>query len=127
MKYVPDLDKNYEGLPVPRLELRWTGSEKKTETRSCIYELILPLRELDVRRVNSGGEETREVLRVEIDRQVFPDKCLPLNENENVMTPLVLSVNARWDAAALGLRVWAVCGTYETEITNKSGSEQGGS
>lgn len=36
-------------LPAPRLQLRWLGDDEDY-SRNCVYELVLPLREHDIRR-----------------------------------------------------------------------------
>lgn len=116
MTYGPDLNKNYEGLPIPRLELRWTESTKKGKKCLCIYELVLPLKELDVRREDETGEPVREVLRVQMGEQEFSDQILPVDSEGHVQTPTALGAHARWDSSNLQLRAWAVYGLYETEL-----------
>lgn len=61
-------------LPAPRLQLRWRRPTKRELARqslgfindqrwTCVYELILPLQEGDIRRKKDSGELTLEICR----------------------------------------------------------------
>ncbi len=42
-----------DDLPLPRLQLRWEASDKNEQYQwLCHYELVIPLREFDIRREN---------------------------------------------------------------------------
>lgn len=100
-----------EGLPSPRLELEWKPISNDWEERECIYSLVIPLREHDIRREDNNKSE----LKIEIGRTTVKGGRYPVN-NGKVDTPFRDGVHAMWDAKILNLPVWAVCDTYATNV-----------
>lgn len=103
-------------MPSPRLELRWQKTGATWDMRECVYGLVLPLREGDIRRENGDGSEADERL-IEIGRT----KCtggtryLFTEADEegkpHIDTPFRDSAHAKWDSEALGgLPIYAVFG-----------------
>lgn len=97
-------------LPAPRLQFRWvehTGDHPYGW--ECHYELVLPLREFDIRReVWKDGEEVGQV-----DELVVPMKAptmrggggLPCTAPDGTRycdTPYRDGAHARWDAEVIG-------------------------
>lgn len=96
-------------LPAPRLELRWSSLDR---SRTCDYNLVLPLREHDIRREDGDGEQVRSVLTVRIG-QTKVDGPSPLRTHQGetwIETPLRNGVHAQWDAEHLKLPVYVVAG-----------------
>jgi len=104
-------------LPAPRLQLRW---ERRTEPHdfdwdgerswNCHYELVLPLREFDIRReIYEDGEEVGEQSQL-----VVPIKgptirgangCTPCVDRDGELyfdSPIRDGAHAQWDAEVLG-------------------------
>jgi hypothetical protein len=48
-------DRLPEGLPAPRLQLRWAQEECEGYDRVCYYEMVFSLREFDVRNDSKAG------------------------------------------------------------------------
>lgn len=98
-----------------------TGRRKRDEQLQnvCVYSLVMPLRELDIRR-GELGKQVRTLNYIELGRtnvkggrHVYHDK---------VETPFRDGAHSQWDADVLGLTVWAVCGdtitkTYPKDLT----------
>jgi len=98
-------------LPCPRLELLWN---KQEGIRTCIYTLVIPLRESDLRRENSKGKDVRDVLKLKIGKTIV-DGGVSVREGV-VETPYRDGCHALWDSKALGIPAYAVCGDTFTLI-----------
>lgn len=97
--------------PAPRLQLRWEKSEEP-DTWLCHYELILPLRAIDIRR-----EQYAEDGKTVIDSDELPlhiESVSSLRSSEpcasgDFAAPYRSGEHAKWDAEALsGLPVYCV-------------------
>lgn len=97
-------------LPVPRLQLRWLKSDDARYQWMCHYELVMPLREHDIRRevYDDEGMQTGEV-----DELVVPLKepscrsgggtpCRTPDGASYYDAPYRDGAHARWDSEALG-------------------------
>jgi hypothetical protein len=95
----------------PVLELTWSKSSEKGFDWHAEYELVIPVREGDVRskggvfRVKLGGTN------VETTQKGFPI------EDGKVSVPYRDGAHMKWDAEALGLEAWAVYGETRTRIS----------
>lgn len=101
-------------IPCPRLEFRWVMHGISWRERECIYSLVLPLREFDIRRENEDGEAVYSEKTIEIGRtevRGYRDGP-PIFEDGTVETPFRDGAHARLDNEALGgqLPIVAVCG-----------------
>jgi len=113
--------KDTVGLPLPRLELRWVKKGKTWDERECVYELVMPLRELDIRREDENCKQVRSVQRIEISRtKVSGGKHdHPPIYDGVVDAPFRDGAHAQWDAEALNLSVWATCGDVFSRLYPK--------
>lgn len=108
-------------LPAPRLQLRWEGGEpgETFQTRDgpvterewrCVYELVMPLREHDIRReVWKDGEEVGRQAELVIKMsegftrvRTTRTPCKGDDGRHFADTPYRDGAHARWDAAQLG-------------------------
>jgi len=101
-------------MPCPRLELEWRKTDDNWYKRECIYSLVLPLREYDVRRENEYGETVRTEIKVELGRTSVSggNGNPPILEDDTVDMPYRDGAHAFFDQEALGsqIPVVAVCG-----------------
>lgn len=117
-----------ESLPEPRLQFRWKAGDRPGLWR-CIYELVLPLREHDIRRerYNAATDKIRKrkCLRLKIsetqrDSQTAPCSS-PFGEPPQFDAPFRDGAHAKWDSEALkGLPIYCIApdGTaYKSEAT----------
>lgn len=87
-------------LPAPRLQLRWRKPTTKEKNRkshlgcdlTCVYELIIPLGEGDIRRRKKKAE-----MALEIGRTFVGTTC----DNPDY-SPFRDGAHAQWDGLALG-------------------------
>lgn len=104
--------KNIMGLPLPRLELRWVKTGATWSERDCVYEMVIPLRSLDVRREDENCKQVRSTLRIEMGRTKVTggthNDQPPIYEGK-VDAPFRDGSHAQWDADVLGLTVWSTC------------------
>lgn len=99
-------------LPAPRLQLRWAEADDgdKHYQWRCHYELVLPLREHDVRRevYDDDGIQTGEVselvvaLKPPTMRASNGEPCRARDGTRYCDAPYRDGAHAGWDAAALG-------------------------
>jgi len=104
--------KDIMGLPLPRLELRWVKIGETWNERECIYEMVMPLQELDVRREDKNGKQVRSVLRIEMGRTKVTggtENAHPPIRDGKVDAPFRDGAHAQWDADVLNMTVWATC------------------
>ena len=112
-----DLNQNIEGLPLPRLQLRWEKTDDAGEDwtqKVCIYELVLPLRALDIRAEVDGKCGEKSVLRVKMGETTSTGGGYPVHDGI-VDAPFRDGALAKWDSETLNLRVFATCGAASTE------------
>lgn len=95
-------------LPAPRLQLRYrkpTDDEMigRSPDWVCVYELILPLREHDIRREREDiGDQ--DFMALEISKTFVGTTRTPCNE-----TPFRDGAHAKWDSEVLGrLPIYAI-------------------
>jgi hypothetical protein len=99
-------------LPAPRLQLRWAEADDNDQQYQwhCHYELVLPLREHDIRRevYDDEGMQTGEVselvvpLKPPTRRGSNGEPCLAQDGSRYCDAPYRDGAHAMWDAAALG-------------------------
>lgn len=99
-------------LPAPRLQLRWAEADDgdKHYQWQCHYELVLPLREHDIRRevYDAEGMQTGEVselvvpLKPPTRRGSNCEPCRAQDGTSYCDAPYRDGAHAGWDAAALG-------------------------
>lgn len=107
-------------MPCPRLELRW---ERITDDRfnwKCVYSLVLPLGEHDIRSTDVEGNPREKVLEIGVTRSNIGDGYSPVRDGK-VGTPFRDGAHAAWDCEALGghLPIVAVCGDVATLVEKK--------
>lgn len=97
-------------MKCPRLELRWDkidGVEKE-----CAYNLVLPLRDLDIRREDGEGNRVRDCKTVELGRTRCSGGPARFDENRpdglQIETPFRDTAHICWDAEVLNLPKYAV-------------------
>lgn len=99
------------GLPAPRLQLRWAEAEAESRHHwQCHYELVLPLREHDIRRevLNDLGMPTGEVSELVVPmkpptmRTGGGEPCRAQDGSSYFDAPYRDGAHAGWDADALG-------------------------
>jgi hypothetical protein len=98
-------------LLAPRLELLW---DKQDGERTCIYSLVIPLRESDLRRENSKGKDVRNVLKLKMGKTIV-DGGVSVQDGV-VESPHRDGCHALWDSKVLGIPAYAVCGDDFTLI-----------
>lgn len=123
---------NDEGLPLPRLQLRWergnkdpsdpeAGKEPDRNVFVCFYELVMPLRELDIRRENEEGKDVKSVLRLPISVSAScGGRDTRINRDGNVDTPYRDGSHARWDSLVLRLPIYATYVGVSSEVKRAS-------
>jgi len=101
-------------MPCPRLEFRWLMAGDSWSERECVYSLVIPLREFDIRRENEDGESVFTEKFIEIGRTDVRGYRAgpPIHEDGTIDTPFRDGAHARFDNEALGghLPIVAVCG-----------------
>jgi len=108
------------GLPLPRLELRWVKTGETWYVRECIYELVMPLRNWDVRRECGAKQPKFDCLRIEMGRTYVDGGNGKSPVCDGVVdAPFRDGAHARWDGEVLGLQVWATCGECRTKLWPK--------
>lgn len=103
-------------LPAPRLQLRWESEFL------CHYELVLPLRELDIRRELGDRDEVGSRF------LAVPLGCtrrggsgnVPVLEDGRVDMPYRDGCHIKWDAAALNLPAFAIWQDLVTRIESQT-------
>ena len=88
-------EKDGGALPAPRLQFRWVPCEKPGFDWTCVYELVLPLREYDIRREREDGDVAELALEIAKTNVGTLNKC----PNDS---PYRDGAHARWDNEALG-------------------------
>ena len=108
-------------LPCPRLQFKWIKDGATWSKAKCIYSLVLPLDEDDIRAENEDGKRVRDELEIkigttEVTRYGTPSP--PIYSDGVVETPYRDGTHARLDNASLGgnLPVIAICGDVFTVI-----------
>ena len=105
-------------LPSPRFELKWIKSGKDWKKKECIYSLVLPLGEWDIRRENENGKPVRDEKSVELGRTRVSglDDIKPIRDGK-VDTPFRDHSHAIWDSKSLGnIPIFAICGDVYTKV-----------
>lgn len=107
-------------LPCPRLELRWRKVADSWVNRECVYSLVIPLCEHDIRRENEDGDCIKDELFLEIGfTQVNGGRGgEPIYSDGIVETPYRDGAHAQFDNKALGgnIPIVAICGDKFTII-----------
>jgi hypothetical protein len=93
-------------MPSPRLELRWEKTGETWEQRECAYNIVLPLRDTDIRCEDERGVKVRATLTLEIGRTRVEGGFKYLfqpneKDGDQIDTPYRDGAHARWDSAAL--------------------------
>lgn len=85
-----------EGLPVPRLQLRWQSGAGAWE-RVCHYEMVFALREHDCRNDAKAGFAV-----VQLGRTIQSSSEPDWSKDLGWLTPYRDGVHAKWDAEQFG-------------------------
>lgn len=101
-------------IPCPRLEFEWIKTGESWANRECIYSLVLPLGEYDIRREDGEGNKVRSETKAQLGRtKVTGGKDTPpIWEDGTVDTPFRDGAHAKFDNKALGghLPIVSICG-----------------
>lgn len=101
-------------MPCPRLEFEWIMTGKDWGKRDCVYSLVIPLTEFDIRREDENGVKVRSEWKVEIGRtNVIGGRRdhPPIWDDGTIDTPFRDGAHAKFDSEVLGgLPIVAVCG-----------------
>lgn len=111
-----------QGLPAPRLQLRWENGDERYEW-ACSYELVLPLREFDIRNDAKTGHAVIELGRTRVGGSGAP----PWRHSEpRSCTPYRDGAHALWDSAVLGgLPVYVVAPDGGTKLVPAEENDRG--
>ncbi len=125
-------------LPAPRLQLRWATPSKKDQDDFgfvqasnpepgehrrwiCHYEIVLPLREHDIRREDADGQNVRSELAILINRS-----SRGTTETCPKDTPYRDGAHAKWDSGVLGgLPVYVIDPDGGAHPVDTEGSRRG--
>lgn len=106
-------------MPCPRLEFRWFKDDESCDWRSrhCVYSLVIPLRELDIRSTDVEGNPREMSLEIGRTDVGGGNGDAPIHKGK-VDTPFRDHSHAIWDREALGrhLPIVAVCGDVATLV-----------
>ncbi len=104
-------------MPCPRLEFRWVKESESWYERECVYSLVIPLRELDIRSTDVEGTPRELSLEIGRTRVTGGSGEAPIHEGK-VDTPFRDHSHAIWDREALGnhLPIVAVCEDISTLV-----------
>jgi hypothetical protein len=108
-----------ENMTAPRLELRWRKTGNDWTQRECDYNIVIPLREHDIRREDEDGNKVRDELTIHIGSTSVEGGRAeePVYENGDIDTPFRDGAHALWDSEVLnGMPIYAVCGDKAQEI-----------
>lgn len=112
-----------EQIPCPRLELRWEKIEQ-AETEEfprfnwqCVYSMVLPLGEYDIRSTDVEGNPREKFLEIGITKTSMSGDRIPVYDGK-VDTPYRDGAHAQWDCKALGgsIPIVAICGDVVTIV-----------
>lgn len=111
-------------LPCPRFEFRWSKIGETWEHRECVYSLVFPLREHDIRREDEDGNEVRDEWTCEIGRTKVTGGRgnPPIGSDGEIDVPFRDGAHVWWDGDALGLGrlpIIAVCGDQWSDVDDK--------
>jgi hypothetical protein len=100
-------------IPCPRFEFKWVKTGASWISRECIYSLVIPLRELDIRHTDNPGNPTEKTLEIGRTEVNGGNGEPPMNDGM-VNTPFRDGAHARWDNESLGghLPIVAVCDDF---------------
>ena len=97
--------------PAPRLQFRWEKGDEP-DTWDCQYELILPLRAIDIRRAQFAEDEETliDCDELAVNLGYFSSQlCTAPGERGDFVVPYRGGAHAQWDAEALnGLPIYCV-------------------
>lgn len=110
-------------LPCPRLEFQWKKFGNDWYDRECIYSLVLPLREHDIRIDTKNGKKALNENYIEMGRtKVTGGNGSPPITGNIVDTPFREFSHAIWDCSALGgqIPIVAICEDMFTYCKNEA-------
>ena len=113
---------NKKDLPAPRLELRWQEPSGTVDTAfgnatiECVYLLIMPLREHDIRREDDNGNKVRSEEEIEMGKTYSTGTLARKVFDDRIDAPFRDGAHANWDSSVLGLPVYAVVGDLAYEV-----------
>lgn len=100
--YKPDAAQLPKGLPAPRLQMRWECGDNFDCNWVCHYEMVFPLRELDIRNTDNGSPGFA-VVTLGRTRQNGGSDTPPWHYNPvRNRRPYRDGAHAEWDAAMFG-------------------------
>lgn len=96
---------NPRTLPAPRLQITWKASKGKMF--KAVYELVMPLRDADIRHTKAGADGLMHVpMSVGNSSDTFVGNPA---FSGTIREPTIDGIHARWDSIALSLPVYIVC------------------
>lgn len=96
------------GLPCPRLQLTWMNRDGKWNLKECLYTIVIPLRDLDLRAEDANGNFVHHELHADIGDTLCEGRGKPIHNGE-VDAPFRDGAHALWDSEVLHLPVYCVC------------------
>lgn len=108
-------------LPAPRLQFTWFPMTKDKSRWVCLYTLVLPLGEHDIRREDRNYKKVRSELFVKIGMTGSEGVAgRSMVRSGEVESPFRDGAHALWDSTALGgLPIYAVCDGVLTNLTHQ--------
>ena len=109
------MKQRYYGLPSPRLQLEWFKTGEDWNKKECIYSLVIPLRDLDIRRENKNGAAVVNEQIIQISKTTVTGGRIPIDDGK-VNPPFRDGAHAQWDSEVLNLPVYAICDNTFTKM-----------
>lgn len=112
-------------LPTPRLQLTWVDDGDNWQYKSCLYSLVIPLRELDIRAECDERGVRKTGVRKEHHALIGATTLTggggaPVRDNGEIYSPYRDGAHAKWDSDALGgLPIYVVCNGQFNVIENR--------
>ena len=110
-----------EKLPSPRLQLTWIEQERDADGYDlrCDYELVFPLREIDIRRETDAGDVAEFRASLGCMRTQRRKHGLVDFDRGEIETPYRDGAHICWDSQTLNLPAFVVCGTQAMRIERR--------
>lgn len=114
------------GLPLPRLQLTWVGTDNPCEWR-CLYCLLVPVDKYDIRNTDECGFTFATF---GATKATFGAPREPVERDGEIMTPFRDGAHASWDSWRLRIPAYAVyggrCKAIDPKQAEYPGEREGG-